>query len=126
MALYLGREAGNEAGGALRRATLEWDRGELVLEPQRDGHVRLHVTVGSEGEEHRLDLGDGPQTIETESKLIKIEEIGKAGALVAGGASAEAKAARPPASHVNQQSKLIKIEDLGASLPEVTIILPGG
>ena len=106
MALVIGRAG--EHGRRAHRVTLAWDAGEIVLEPHGNERVRVQISIGSDREELDLDLGgNGVRAIQTESKLIKIEEIGKSGARAA----------------VNEQSKLIKIEDTGASLPEVTIVL---
>ena len=100
MPLFLGHTE-SESHEGFRRATYEWDDGSVVIEPGGDGGLRLSVSSGTEREEHELDFDpERLRSISSASKLIKIEEIGKAGAL---------ERSRP--TQVNEQSKLITIED---------------
>jgi len=113
VALYLAREE-HGSGRAFTRVAFAWDRGELVIERAGDEALRLLVHIGDEREEHELAFHEEAlRSITSRSKLIQIEEIGKAGAL-----------ARSKKTVVNAQSKLIKIEETGASLPEATLVLP--
>jgi hypothetical protein len=124
LALHLAHNDSDRSEHAFTRATFEWEsdgrESVLVVERTRDGRVRLEVTVGSEREEHDLDLDPNRiEAINAASKLIKIEETG---------ASLPEGTRVPPPPHeratrVRQQSKLITIEDLSASLPEATLVV---
>jgi len=114
MPLFLGRHEGESREG-FRRASYEWDDGAIVIEPGPDGALRLSVSSRSEREEHELRFDpERLREISNASKLIKIEEIGKAGALE-----------RSVPTHIRQQSKLITIEDTrGRQLATAVIVVP--
>jgi hypothetical protein len=110
--LFLGHTE-SESHERFRRATYEWDDGSVVIEPGRDGRLRLSVSSGSEREEHELDFDpERLQAISSASKLIQIEEIGKSAALE-----------RKP-QHVGAQSKLITIEDTRGRQLAAVIVAP--
>jgi len=110
--LFLGHTE-SESQEGFRRATYDWDDGSVVIEPGRNGGLRLSVSFGSEREEHELDFDPGRlQAISSASKLIQIEEIGKSGAL-----------GRTP-EHLNAQSKLITIEDTRGRQLAAVIVAP--
>jgi hypothetical protein len=124
LALQLARRENDTSGGGFTRVTFEWDaagrEAKLVIEPDHSARLRLHVTVGSDREEHELDLdgpGGGLEAINSASQLIKIEETG----------SSLPEAQRVPtaphekATRAHARSKLITIEDLSASLPEARL-----
>jgi hypothetical protein len=115
MALYVGRSV-ERGPTAFERVAFAWQGGELVIERTHGDALRLHVTIGSEHEEHELHLhADGVKGITTESKLIRIEDVPPSIP------EAEAKKGNP--APVRGQSKLIKIEDIRASIPDATIVL---
>ncbi|MFL5928104.1 MAG: hypothetical protein ACJ77E_14340 [Gaiellaceae bacterium] len=111
MPLFVGHTESDSPDG-FRRATYEWDDGSIVVEPGRDGGLRLAVSSGPEREEHDLHFDpERLQAISSASKLIQIEEIGKA-------------ALDRPLPHVDSQSKLITIEDTRGRQLAALIVAP--